>query len=1173
MSDRDHRPLDDDHETQNEQPPDGEQYVPLREREPRAADPSVALLTVVEGNSDQLGKRVYVDDNDELVRVPGQMPTGGWLWVYKWTLTEAHKKFAETISTLPANRSPVFGVPRWRGDIDEATGLERIPFVTMGRHARADPVTQATQARRCKADLVQPLGQPGWVCLDIDTGWLTGEIGERLRNGEGLEVAYEILPELRQVRHVVRASSTSGLLNDETMEDYDVGGGGLHIWILVASNDEEILKEFHRRAMMRCWALGYATWALSKGECPRTLERGVFDATVTGGDRIIFEGKTVCEPPVAQDPRPAQVFNETAPPVPVNLLAQLCPPLRADEVKRAEAAREMDRQRSAEERARIVKPIQERQEKALIARGMKPEMAKREAVRLTSEARSGRPRLGIVLHFDDGETATLADAFADPEKYSDRPMADPYEPGYGQGKAKIYGLDTPWPVLSSFAHGHYKQRLSGYGVEDVAIAIADGVEAWKALYAARIKGTPKAIAKALAECSDTDDCEPFIEAAEFAQRTLSRNPLLGLEGDDLRAWEMEHRREEDYNRGVDETGGPEALAEKARRIDIAMVAFGKAAERQWVEKHAEPTVRKSLTGPVDEDKVKQAAALLVGGVLAGENTAEEDLAKDSITELIDGKKPRKRFWQRTIRELRRGMRSVATKAVAAERERLETLGFDVSGAKEFYPRTLRDMQLNPERGVAKTADKGGTLTDEVARLNRYFIRFVDAGTAKVIYFSVKSSMGSAFVEPVTLNEKAFIELFGTLYPSPSGDGDSVNSATVFLHGQEDRPAFSRLVVRNHSAALAPDEFNLWRGFAVKAEPGDWSFVRSVLKDVVWAGDEAGYNYFIGCLASKYQRVDAPGGSVLGLIGDPGVGRSALVDLIGAPFGPRHFFRIDNPDLLLGRFNSHFALTLMAHISEQALSQLDAATARKMLGSLPTGATATDAGHYRATAQTANQIAYIVTATDASVFPVGRDNRFFLAEFPDTLRGTADLERLQQAHADEAMVGAMLYDLLSLDLERHWAETDLELAKPPMSRVTAGQRIDSLPPLERWLVEAIKDGILIPAGVRILGNGGEREEGAVERWPTMVTSRFALDLYNRWRRDQRGIREDATQNQVARALRKVLGAEKMTARPKCAPIELRHDEAILSSDGDRPQVWSLPTLEEARRRANQYLRNS
>lgn len=101
----------------------------------------------------------------------------------------------------------------------------------------------------------------------------------------------------------------------------------------------------------------------------------------------------------------------------------------------------------------------------------------------------------------------------------------------------------------------------------------------------------------------------------------------------------------------------------------------------------------------------------------------------------------------------------------------------------------------------------------------------------------------------------------------------------------------------------PNVYNLWRGFAFEAKPGDCSLYLDHLKNVVCSGNEEHYQYLIHWMARAVQFPERTGEVAVVLRGEQGSGKGLTIKIFGALFG-RHFLQIADSKHLIGNFNSH-----------------------------------------------------------------------------------------------------------------------------------------------------------------------------------------------------------------------------------------------------------------------------
>lgn len=101
----------------------------------------------------------------------------------------------------------------------------------------------------------------------------------------------------------------------------------------------------------------------------------------------------------------------------------------------------------------------------------------------------------------------------------------------------------------------------------------------------------------------------------------------------------------------------------------------------------------------------------------------------------------------------------------------------------------------------------------------------------------------------------------------------------------------------------PGVYNLWRGFAYEAIPGDCSLYLNHLRDNVCRGNEVYYTYLICWMARVVQEPATAGEVAIVLRGGKGTGKGWFARTFGKLFG-RHFMHIANAKHLVGNFNAH-----------------------------------------------------------------------------------------------------------------------------------------------------------------------------------------------------------------------------------------------------------------------------
>jgi hypothetical protein len=110
-------------------------------------------------------------------------------------------------------------------------------------------------------------------------------------------------------------------------------------------------------------------------------------------------------------------------------------------------------------------------------------------------------------------------------------------------------------------------------------------------------------------------------------------------------------------------------------------------------------------------------------------------------------------------------------------------------------------------------------------------------------------------------------------------------------------------------------YNLWRGFAVTPEAGDWSLMHNHIFEIICRSDKSIFRWVMAWLARivQYPGGNRPGTCIV-LIGGQGVGKGILAREFGSFFG-WHFLHLLSINQLTGRFNAHLSNVLFVFCDE------------------------------------------------------------------------------------------------------------------------------------------------------------------------------------------------------------------------------------------------------------------
>jgi uncharacterized protein (DUF927 family) len=224
------------------------------------------------------------------------------------------------------------------------------------------------------------------------------------------------------------------------------GSGGQHIYVLVRDGDD--IPRFIKDAHARLWLKGFGFGAVSKAGS--FLERSLIDASVGLPERLVFEAAANVVPPLEQDleARKAVAYEGTT------VDTQTCaPPLTKDEQAKFKKLKDAERERLKPEMAKKRAAWIAAQVKRFTDSGVPEEEARARAERMLDERELAGP---FMLEFADPALGrvTVAQVLADPDKYIDENLADPFEGvEYGTTTAILRQRRDGTLWVWSYAHG------------------------------------------------------------------------------------------------------------------------------------------------------------------------------------------------------------------------------------------------------------------------------------------------------------------------------------------------------------------------------------------------------------------------------------------------------------------------------------------------------------------------------------------------------------------------------------------------------------------------------------------------------------------------------------------------------------------------------------------------
>jgi len=255
--------------------------------------------------------------------------------------------------------------------------------------------------------------------------------------------------------------------------------------------------------------------------------------------------------------------------------------------------------------------------------------------------------------------------------------------------------------------------------------------------------------------------------------------------------------------------------------------------------------------------------------------------------------------------------------------------------------------------------------------------------------------------------------------------------------------------RNHEGWL-----NLWRGWAVQPNKGDWSLLKELIREVLVDGVDAHYEYVLDWLAYMVQHPSRAAEVALCFKGEKGTGKGTL-GRAAASLAGSHGLHISSPEHLVGRFNSHLQ-NCICLFADEAFWAGDKAGEAK-LKQLVTEPTIAYEGKGRDAVMGKNHVHIIMAANGDWVVPAGLDGERRFAVFAVNSRRRGDkafFKALNHQLYAEGGIEGMLHDLLLRDIEG-WAPRD----EVPATQALVEQKVLTMDDVERWWYNKLIDGML------------------------------------------------------------------------------------------------------------------
>jgi hypothetical protein len=338
----------------------------------------------------------------------------------------------------------------------------------------------------------------------------------------------------------------------------------------------------------------------------------------------------------------------------------------------------------------------------------------------------------------------------------------------------------------------------------------------------------------------------------------------------------------------------------------------------------------------------------------------------------------------------------------------------------------------------------------------------------------------------------------------------------------------------------PSAYNLWKGFACEAIPGDQHqpFLDH-LRENVCSGVEEHYWYLINWMARAVQNPGEPGQVAVVLRGGRGAGKGSVAQIFGSLWG-RHFLHISSAKHLVGQFNAHLRDCVVL-FADEAFFAGDKQH-ESVLKTLVTEDMIIVEGKGVDAEPSPNFVHLLMASNDHWVVPAGADERrYYILDVGEEKKQDTAYFRALYRSMDEGGREALLHYLMTLDL------SNFEVRTVPNTEALQEQKLLSLSGEEQWWLERLMDG---------------RTSAGAREWQESVQKEHLQRDYLRYAEDQRLFRRVSPT-----VLGRLLGRYLPPGWPKSVQrvTELERDDGRGGSTWEKARCYwyDLPALDVCR----------
>ncbi len=263
------------------------------------------------------------------------------------------------------------------------------------------------------------------------------------------------------------------------------------------------------------------------------------------------------------------------------------------------------------------------------------------------------------------------------------------------------------------------------------------------------------------------------------------------------------------------------------------------------------------------------------------------------------------------------------------------------------------------------------------------------------------------------------------------------------------------IVFDPTNAQRVNQYNLWRGFAIRSKQGNWERMRTHIWEVISAKDEALEKYVLDYFAQMVQKPGQAGQVALVAKGPEGAGKGMLFRAFVKIFGS-HGLHVIHASHLVGQFNAHLR-DVVCLFADEAFFAGDAKHTSVLKGIITEPTLAIEA-KYQNPIMAPNYLHLLMASNDDWVVPAGPEaRRFCVLDVATHRAGDHQYFEKLARQMESGGLEAMLYDLLMRDI------SGFNPSIFPRTDALADQQVRTLKGFDKWWCDALSAGALPHTG--------------------------------------------------------------------------------------------------------------